>query len=171
MIQRQAVGRFARDTLQGAVDKHKENADKLVRKNISVFKVSHRVLLSKENIQDVSVTIQCASKLVPRFIGPFHVMKPLGDAYILDIPLTIRLHPTFYVSRLKAYCPAKIPRVIPRRATCTNHNGDGETPWQLYVCQTSASQGVQTLERIRRRLPKLDSMLLHYVCTLDASSP
>ncbi|KAE8883427.1 hypothetical protein PF005_g11481 [Phytophthora fragariae] len=50
-----------------------------------------------------------AKKLAPRFIGPFKILKVIGDAYTLDIPTAMRLHPTFYVRRLNPYVPANIP--------------------------------------------------------------
>ncbi|GLE00654.1 hypothetical protein PINS_up009442 [Pythium insidiosum] len=36
-------------------------------------------------------------------IGPFEVIKAIGDTYTLQLPPNIRLHPTFYVSRLQRY--------------------------------------------------------------------
>ncbi|KAE9115893.1 hypothetical protein PF010_g9161 [Phytophthora fragariae] len=36
-------------------------------------------------------------------------MKVNGEAYTLDIPTSLRLHPTFYVGRLKKYHAATIP--------------------------------------------------------------
>ncbi|KAE9274492.1 hypothetical protein PF008_g29579 [Phytophthora fragariae] len=36
-------------------------------------------------------------------------MKVNGEAYTLDILTSLRLHPTFYVGRLKKYHPATIP--------------------------------------------------------------
>ncbi|OWZ05649.1 hypothetical protein PHMEG_00022230, partial [Phytophthora megakarya] len=47
--------------------------------------------------------------LAPRFIGPFTVIKAIGDAYTLDVPSSLHLHPTFYVGRLKRYYLAEIP--------------------------------------------------------------
>ncbi|KAE9295985.1 hypothetical protein PF008_g24126 [Phytophthora fragariae] len=49
------------------------------------------------------------AKLAPRFIGPFKLLKVIGDAYTLDIHTAMRLHPTFYVGRLEPYVPATIP--------------------------------------------------------------
>ncbi|GMF37808.1 unnamed protein product [Phytophthora fragariaefolia] len=66
-------------------------------------------LLSTDGIQGSSVTNLGANKLAPRFIGPFKILKVIGDAYTLDIPTSMRLHPTFYVGRLKPYVPATIP--------------------------------------------------------------
>ncbi|KAE9310541.1 hypothetical protein PR003_g20245 [Phytophthora rubi] len=99
LLHRQAVTRFVRDALQAAVDRQKANADRR----------GERVLLSTDGIQGTAVTNLGANKLAPRFIGPFKVLKVIGDAYTLDIPTAMRLHPTFYVGRLKPYVPATIP--------------------------------------------------------------
>lgn len=89
VLQRQVIVRFVRDSLQAAVDKQKENADRRGRKNASAFKSGDRVLLSTEGIQSSAVTNLGANKLAPRFIGPFTVLKGLGDAYTLKLPLTV----------------------------------------------------------------------------------
>ncbi|KAE8959115.1 hypothetical protein PR002_g30642 [Phytophthora rubi] len=109
VMQRQSIARFVRDALQDAVDKQKENADKRGRKNMATFETGDQVLLSTDGIRSSAVTNLGASKLAPRFIGPFRVMKVNGEAYTLDIPTSLRLHPTFYVGRLKKYHPATIP--------------------------------------------------------------
>ena len=56
-----------------------------------------------------AVTNLGTPKLAPRYIGPFNVIKVNEDAAQLDIPSTMRLHPTFYVGRLKRYWPAVLP--------------------------------------------------------------
>ncbi|KAE8881599.1 hypothetical protein PF003_g34334 [Phytophthora fragariae] len=109
LLHRQAVTRFVRDALQVAVDRQKANADRRGRKNTSSFRRGERVLLSTEGIQGTAVTNLGANKLAPRFIGPFKMLKVIRDAYTLDIPTAMRLHPTFYVGRLKPYVPATIP--------------------------------------------------------------
>ncbi|OWZ00127.1 LOW QUALITY PROTEIN: hypothetical protein PHMEG_00028756 [Phytophthora megakarya] len=112
MLCRQAITRFVRDALQSAVDKQKEYADQRGRKNMSVFRKGDRVLLSTTGIQSTAITNLGANKLAPRYIGPFKVMKVLGDAYTLDIRTAMRLHPTFYVVRLKPYLPAVVPTPV-----------------------------------------------------------
>lgn len=107
--QRQSVVRFVRDALQSAADRQKAAVDKRGRKNMNMYRVGDRVLLSTDGIKNASVTNLGASKLAPRFIGPFRITKVLGDAYALGIPTTRRLHPTFYVGRLKPYHEATIP--------------------------------------------------------------
>ncbi|KAG3152574.1 hypothetical protein PC128_g22743 [Phytophthora cactorum] len=37
------------------------------------------------------------------------ILKILGDAYTLQLPTALRLHPTFYVGKLRRYRPATIP--------------------------------------------------------------
>ncbi|KAE8880485.1 hypothetical protein PF010_g24017 [Phytophthora fragariae] len=109
LLHRKAVTRFVHDALQAAVDRHKANADRRGRKNMSFFRRGERVRLSTDGIQGTAVTNLGANKLAPRFIGPFKILKVIGDAYTLDIPTAMRLHPTFYVGRLKLYVPATIP--------------------------------------------------------------
>ncbi|ETP35280.1 hypothetical protein F442_16491 [Phytophthora nicotianae P10297] len=81
VLHRQALTRFVRDTLQAAVDKQKENADKRGRKNKAKFTTGERVLLSTDGIRNSAITNLGASKLAPRFIGLFKITKVLGDAY------------------------------------------------------------------------------------------
>ncbi|KAE9001679.1 hypothetical protein PF011_g13646 [Phytophthora fragariae] len=109
LLHRQAVTRFVRDALQADVDRQKASADRRGRKNMSFFRRGERVLLSTDGIQGTAVTNLGANKLAPRYIGPFKILKVIGDAYTLDIPTAMRLHPTFYVGRLKPYVPATIP--------------------------------------------------------------
>ncbi|TNO06917.1 hypothetical protein DXT86_29230, partial [Klebsiella pneumoniae] len=90
-MQRQSIARFVRDALQNAVGKQKEQADKHGRKNVNVFKIGDRVLLSTEGIRASAVTNLGANELAPRSIGPFRVTKAVGDAYTLDIPSSLRL--------------------------------------------------------------------------------
>ena len=40
----------------------------------------------------------------------------IGDAYTLDIPSSLRIHPTFFVGRLKEYRPATLHDLVPTNA-------------------------------------------------------
>ncbi|KAJ0391046.1 hypothetical protein P43SY_011815 [Pythium insidiosum] len=100
---REAVLRFVRDAVAEAVDKQKENADRHRRNNKEKYSVGDRVLLSTQDLPATAVSNLGSTKLLPRFIGPFTVKAAVGDAYTLDIPTRMRLHPTFYVGRLKRY--------------------------------------------------------------------
>jgi hypothetical protein len=50
-----------------------------------------------------------AGKLEPKFIGPFRILKYIGDsAYKLELPsIYNHLYPTFHVSLLKEYVAKK----------------------------------------------------------------
>ncbi|KAE8971040.1 hypothetical protein PF010_g28085 [Phytophthora fragariae] len=132
VLQRQSIARFVRDALQDAVDKQKENADKRGRKNMATFETGDQVLLSTDGIRSCAMTNLGASKLAPRFIGPFRVLKLNGEAYTLDIPTSLRLHPTFYVGRLKKYHPATIPSTAsspaPERRANVPHDAQSPSP-------------------------------------------
>ncbi|GMG15543.1 unnamed protein product [Phytophthora fragariaefolia] len=107
--------RYVRDALQAAGDQQKANADRRGRKNMLSSRRGDRVLLSTDDIQGSAVTNLGANKLAPRFIGPFKILKVIGDAYTLDIPTSMRPHPTFDVGRLKPYVPATIPALAADR--------------------------------------------------------
>ncbi|KAE9171268.1 hypothetical protein PF005_g27214 [Phytophthora fragariae] len=132
VLQRQSIARFVRDALQDAVDKKKENVDKRGRKNMTTFETGDQVVLSTDGSRPSSVTNLGASKLVPRFIGPFRVLKVNGEAYTLDIPTSLRLHPTFYVGRLKKYHAATIPSTAsspaPERRAFAPHDAQSASP-------------------------------------------
>ncbi|GMF43974.1 unnamed protein product [Phytophthora fragariaefolia] len=115
LLHRQAVMRFVRDAIQVAVDLQKANADRRGRKNMSSVRRGERVLLSTDGIKGTAVTNLGASKLAPRFKVPFKNLKVVGNAYTLDIPTAMRLHPTFYVGRLKPYVPVTIPAPVAER--------------------------------------------------------
>ncbi|KAE9332501.1 hypothetical protein PR003_g14485 [Phytophthora rubi] len=131
VLQRQSIARLVRDALQDAVDKQKENADKRGRKNMATFETGDQMLLSTDVIWSSAVTNLGASKLAPRFIGPFRVMKVNGEAYTMDIPTSLRLHPTFYVGHLKKYHAATIPSTnppAPERRASGLHDAQSSPP-------------------------------------------
>ncbi|GMG15669.1 unnamed protein product [Phytophthora fragariaefolia] len=106
---RQAIIRFGQDAIAASVDRQKLNADNNGRGNSNEFKVGSLVLLATQNLAKHAVSDFGASKLAPRFIGPFTVLAKHGNAYTLDIPSSMRLHPTFYVGRLKPYAQHEPP--------------------------------------------------------------
>jgi Chromo (CHRromatin Organisation MOdifier) domain len=73
-----------------------------------ILKVGDRVLLSTANLHmkgpKNAVVKLAAKKLLPKFIGPFEVLKSYGTvAYKLNLPATLRIHPVFHVSLLHKY--------------------------------------------------------------------
>jgi hypothetical protein len=103
VLHRQTVIRFVRDALAHAVDIQKGNADTRGRKNLEKFNVGDLVLLSTDNLKDNVISNLGSHKLLPKYIGPYKVTKCNGHAYTLNMPTSMRLHPTFYVGRLKRY--------------------------------------------------------------------
>ncbi|GMF29563.1 unnamed protein product [Phytophthora fragariaefolia] len=79
---RQAVIRFVQDTIAASVDRQKLNADNNGRGNTSEFKVGSLVLLATHN-------------LTKHAVPDFTVLAKYGNAYTLDIPSSMRFHPTF----------------------------------------------------------------------------
>ncbi|KAF1327267.1 reverse transcriptase, partial [Globisporangium splendens] len=75
VLQLQAVIRYMRDSIADAFDEQK------------------RIPFSNYG----------SAKLAPKFIGPFTVQRVNGSAYMLDTSSAMKLHPTFYVGRLKRY--------------------------------------------------------------------
>ncbi|POM68620.1 Polyprotein, partial [Phytophthora palmivora] len=154
-VQRRAsIARFVRDALQDAVDKQKENADKRGRKNMATFRIGEKVLLSTDGIRSSAVTNLGASKLAPRIIGPFRVVKVNGEAYTLDIPTSLRLHPTLFVGRLTKYHPAAIPSTLdPTAAPAHRANAPPGVPSAPLTAEAASPSAVLQ----RRESPALES--------------
>ncbi|KAG3125475.1 hypothetical protein PI126_g22743 [Phytophthora idaei] len=108
---RQAVIRFVQDAIAASVDRQKLNADNVGRGNTNEFEKGSLVLLATQNLPRHAVSDFGASKLAPCFIGPFTVLERHGNAYTFDIPSNMRLHPTFYVGRLKPYTQHESPNL------------------------------------------------------------
>ncbi|GMF55522.1 unnamed protein product [Phytophthora fragariaefolia] len=106
---RKAVILFVQDAIAASVDRQKMNADNNGRRSTNEFKVGLLVLLATQNLPKHSVSDFGASKLAPRFIGPFTVLAKHGNANTLDIPSSMSLHPPFYVGPLRPYSQHESP--------------------------------------------------------------
>ncbi|GJT39568.1 hypothetical protein Tco_0939433 [Tanacetum coccineum] len=107
--------KLARMYLKGSSTRHgipvTMNAD-LKRKPME-FEVGDKVMLKVSPWKGV-VRFGKRGKLNPRFVGPFKVIKRVGDvAYKLELPEELsRVHNTFHVSNLKK-CHADEPLAVP----------------------------------------------------------
>jgi len=64
----------------------------------TVFKVGDQVLLSSRNI---AMKTPGSSKLLPKYLGPFKVIKVLSPvSYRLDLPTSMKCHNVFHVGLL-----------------------------------------------------------------------
>ena len=59
--------------------------------------------MSTVNLPKHAVTNVDISKLLPKYIGPFRVLRRMGNAYTIELPRKMRTHPTFYAGRLRPY--------------------------------------------------------------------
>ncbi|KAJ9528536.1 hypothetical protein QJQ45_020487 [Haematococcus lacustris] len=90
----------ARSALQRSIDTQKLHADQ--HRRHEEFEVGDLVLLSCANLN--LQTAVNSTKLQPRFVGPFKVLaKHSPVSYKLDLPSSMRILPTFHISRLRHY--------------------------------------------------------------------
>ena len=123
----------ARETTKTAQARQKKYAD-AHRRDVT-FAVGDRVLLSTANLKLVGESKR-ARKFTERFIGPYRVKRVINaNAYELELPPQLKIHPTINVSQLKEYHdgsaafparPAAITR--PEPAAVTN---DGAPEWEV----------------------------------------
>ena len=120
----------ARENIQAAQERQTKYANQHRRE--VTFHLGDQVLLSTANIRNQDR----APKLSPRFIGPFEICRVISDvAYELKLPTTMKIHPVFHVSKLKAYVDGTIPypdrpqQVMNRPAA--GEKIDGEDAWEV----------------------------------------
>ncbi|GMF45610.1 unnamed protein product [Phytophthora fragariaefolia] len=80
-----------------------EFSDRNGRGNLNVFNVGDLVLLATRNLPLDTVSSVRSSKRKHRFIGPFAVLGTHGNAYVIDLPKSMKTSPMFYMCRLKRY--------------------------------------------------------------------
>jgi len=67
------------------------------------FHVGDSVLLSTEHLKLVD-SHRRTPKLTEKYIGPFKIKQVMGpNAYMLDLPPSLKIHPVLNISKLKAY--------------------------------------------------------------------
>jgi hypothetical protein len=66
------------------------------------FAEGDQVFLRLQPYKQTSLKAEHCQKLVPKFYGPYTVLKHVGQvAYQLALPSQLKLHPVFHVSCLK----------------------------------------------------------------------
>jgi hypothetical protein len=94
----------AKENLLEAQSDQKRHADK--HRRDEQYAVGDEVLLSTRDLRLAadSSTVDRASKLTARFVGPFRVTRVINpNAYELDLPAQLRIHPVQNVSKLRRY--------------------------------------------------------------------
>ena len=87
------------------------------------FKEGQLVLLKRTNIR----TDRPSDKLDLKLLGPFKILRIVGSsAYRLDLPATMKVHPTFHVSLLEPYHSNDLParRPAPPPEPIVDDDGD-----------------------------------------------
>ena len=83
IVARETVVRFVQDSIAEAVNRLKKNTDKNGRANVLSFNGGDLVLLSTVNLPRHIVTNVGSNKLLPKFIGPFRVLRRIGNVYTI----------------------------------------------------------------------------------------
>jgi len=99
--QLQAIQAELKVNLRQAQERYKEQHDRHTRPAPAVM-VGDKVRLNRRHIQ----TTRPSRKLDVKRMGPFKVLEVVGEgklAYILELPVQMRVHPVFHVSLLEPY--------------------------------------------------------------------
>lgn len=92
--------KMARDNIMKAQQRQALYADR--HRRGAEFVVGDRVLLSTEHLRLMGT--KRTPKLTYKYIGPFAIIRVVGpNAYELDLPDNMHVHPVFNISRLKQY--------------------------------------------------------------------
>lgn len=123
----------AQETTKTAQKRQKKYADEHRRE--VTFSVGDRVLLATANLKLIGESKR-ARKFTERYIGPFRISKVINaNAYELELPPSMKIHPTINISQLKEYhdglaaFPSRpAPLTRPEPAAIAN---DGSAEWDV----------------------------------------
>jgi hypothetical protein len=116
------------------------------------FIVGDQVLLSTEHLKMRSAV--GSPKFASKYIGPFKVKRVVGDnAYELDLPVQLQIHPVLNISRLKSYKDGMIAfpsRPQPHaRPPPDVIEADGTTLWEVESVLASRGRGARLQYLVR----------------------
>ncbi|XP_061668967.1 uncharacterized protein LOC133496901 [Syngnathoides biaculeatus] len=132
---RQLPREAARRTLLRMGNIYKSAAD-CKRRAAPELRVGQRVWLSTK---DLPLWME-SHKLAPRFVGPFMISKIINPVSVsLRLPRSMRVHPTFHVSRL---CPDRPSSLAPLAKTPRHpHMVDGGPVYTVHRLLSSRRRG------------------------------
>lgn len=94
-----AIIKQATENMAAAQDRQKAYAD--AKRRPHTFQHGDMVLLSTKHLKFKG---DITRKLMPRFVGPFKIIKLVGNAAVkLELPPNMRVHPVLHVSQVKPY--------------------------------------------------------------------
>ena len=120
----------AKDNLLLAQQRQAKYADRSRR--AATFQVGEQVLLSTEHLALASAGQ--TPKLLAKYIGPFRVVRVVSDvSYELALPPSLRIHPTFHISKLRRYQDgsAAFPHRPSLQRPPPDVMPDGEEEWEV----------------------------------------
>jgi hypothetical protein len=120
----------AKDNLLFAQQRQAKYADRSRR--AFTFQVGDRVLLSTEHLALKSAGQ--TPKLLAKYIGPFPVVRVVSNvSYELALPPSLRIHPTFHISKLRRYQDgsAAFPHRPSLQRPPPDVMPDGEEEWEV----------------------------------------
>ena len=104
----------ARENIERAQQRQAKYADQ--HRRAATFVVGDRVLLSTEHLKMVGADRR-TPKFAAKYFGPFAIKRVVNaNAYELDLPSRLRIHPVLNISRLKSY---QDPSSFPTRPSST----------------------------------------------------
>ncbi|XP_029291826.1 uncharacterized protein LOC115011036, partial [Cottoperca gobio] len=129
------VWRKARSTLQRSARQYQRHANRR-RRPTPPLRPGQRVYLST---RDLPLGVE-SRKLAPRFVGPFKILRRINPvAYRLQLPRSMRVNPTFHVSRLRPV--ATSPLVPPAKPPPPPRIVDGGPAYSIHRLMDSRRVG------------------------------
>src|SRR4030095_14699902 len=123
----QATQKELQVNLQRAQESYKKYYDRHTQRN-PTFAIGDKVWLNRRNMR----TTRPSKKLDFKRLGPYRIIEIIGEskqAYKLNIPNTMHIHPVFHVSLLEPYCENIFPgRVQPPQPPV---EVEGQEEWEV----------------------------------------
>ncbi|KAL2004646.1 hypothetical protein VTN00DRAFT_3382 [Thermoascus crustaceus] len=119
----EATWNFARKLIEKAQDSQRRQADR--HRRTADFEVGDSVWVSMKNWR----TDQLSRKLDFQMAGPYHIIKKVGNAYRLDLPDSIHVHPVFSPDKLWKAATNPLPGQIEDPPPPIEVNGEQE--WEV----------------------------------------
>ncbi|ETO99580.1 hypothetical protein F441_23004 [Phytophthora nicotianae CJ01A1] len=152
--------------MAAAQDRQKEYSDKHGRGNLNVFNVGELVLLDTRNLPLDTVSSVGSNKLKHRFIGPFTVLARHRASNTIDLPKSMKTHPTFYSPQGEERPQTSTQRRSPKARAGQQGRNQDRTPEEP---RTIGPQGVRRVRTIRARLGARQGRLQTWLQNLNTS--